>query len=110
MGPGLGLYPKEGTIYSGAAQEMGESGVCLEINNTTICKLGLTANFLTCCFKFQTPGLARQNYQVFLAIFFLIGRTNNFAPECLASLFLICNLSCQTRSLKRETTGKNVNG
>ena len=51
----------------------------------------LTDNSLTCCFKFQTPGLERQDYQVWLAIFFLIGRTNTFAPECLASLFLIGN-------------------
>ena len=57
--------------------------------STTICKLALTVNFLTCCFMFQTLGLARQNYQVWLAIFFLIGRTNNFAPECLASLFFV---------------------
>ena len=60
---------------------------------TTICKLhvALTINFLTCCFTFQTLGLVRQNYQAWLAIFFLIGRTNNFAPECLASLLFVGN-------------------
>ena len=49
----------------------------------TICKLALTVNFLTCCFTFQTPGLVRLDYQVWLAISFLIGWTTNFAPECL---------------------------
>ena len=59
-------------------------------NHTTICKWSLTVYFLTCnCFTFQTPGLAGKDYQVWLAIFFLIGQTNNFAPECLASLLLI---------------------
>ena len=57
--------------------------------NTTICKLALTVNFLPGCFMFQTLGLARQNYQVWLAILFLICRTNNFAPEYLASLFFV---------------------
>ena len=37
--------------------------------DSTICKLALTVTFLTCCFTFQTLGLARQNYQVWLAIF-----------------------------------------
>ena len=58
---------------------------------STICKLALTVKFLTCRFTFQTPGLARQDYQVWLAIFFLIGWTNNCAPKCLASLFLTGN-------------------
>ena len=60
-------------------------------NVAILCKLALTVNFLACCFTFQTLGLVRQNYQVWLAIFFLIGRTNNFAPECLALLFLVGN-------------------
>ena len=60
-------------------------------NVAILCKLALTVNFLACCFTFQTLGLARQNYQVWLAIFFLIGRTNNFAPDCLALLFLVGN-------------------
>ena len=42
--------------------------------STTICRLALTVNFLT-CFTFQTLGLARQKHQVWLAIFFRIGRT-----------------------------------
>ena len=63
----------------------------MRLTFTTMCKLALTINFLTCCFTFQTLGLARQNYQVWLATFFLIGRTNNFAPECLASLFFVGN-------------------
>ena len=55
--------------------------------NTTICKLALTVNFLTCCFTFQTLGLVRQNYQVWLAI--LLVEPVIFAPECLASLFFV---------------------
>ena len=42
--------------------------------STTICKLALTVIFLT-CFTFQTLGLAIQNHQVWLAIFFRIGWT-----------------------------------
>ena len=29
-------------------------------HDTTICKLVLTVNNFTCCFTFETPGLARQ--------------------------------------------------
>ena len=62
---------------------------------TPICKLALTVIFLNLCFTFQTLDLARRNYQVWLVIFFLIGQTNNFAPGCLASLFLVGN--CLTK-------------
>ena len=78
---------------------------------TTICKLALTVNFLTCCFTFQTLGLVRQNYQVWLAVFFLIGWTNNFAPERLASLFLVGNCLAKpgVQNMKQQVKLLTVN-
>ena len=77
----------------------------VQVGLSTICKLALTVNVYTCCFMFQTPGLVRQitDQEQWSQTFRckIVGLTNK-KEDCQPHLIV---LSCQTRSLKLETTG-----